>query len=127
MQSIVNNKNELNIMVQNINLHITGITESWAKKDISPCTSKLCGGFIGVPERMKTTQITKRYFTFISYGIQGKVLEWIADFLSDKKMLIMVRSEYSEWFDIISGVPQGETVNSNVNFFADDTKKYSEH
>ena len=52
----------------------------------------------------------------------------------------MVRSEYSEWFDIISGVPQGsvlgpilflidvndipETVNSNVKMFADDTKIY---
>ena len=53
-------------------------------------------------------------------------------------MRIMVRSEYSEWFDVISGVPQGsvlgpilfliyvndilETVNSNVKMFADDTK-----
>ena len=50
----------------------------------------------------------------------------------------MVRSEYSEWFDIISSVPQGsvlgpilfliyvndipETVNSNVKMVADDTK-----
>ena len=50
----------------------------------------------------------------------------------------MGRSEYSEWFDIISGAPQGsvlgplffliyvndipETVNSNVTIFADDTK-----
>ena len=25
------------------------------------CTSKLCGEFIGAPERMKTTQITKRH------------------------------------------------------------------
>ena len=25
------------------------------------CTSKRCGGFIGVPERMKTTQITKKH------------------------------------------------------------------
>ena len=73
-----------------------------------------------------------------AYGIRGKVLEWIADFLSDRKMQIMVRSEYSEWFDVISGVLQGsvlgpilfliyvndilETVNSNVKMFADDTK-----
>ena len=73
-----------------------------------------------------------------AYGIRGKVLEWIADFLSDRKMRIMVRSEYSEWFNVISGVPQvsvlgpilfliyvndiPETVNSNVKMFADDTK-----
>ena len=53
-------------------------------------------------------------------------------------MGIMVRSEYSEWFDVISGVPQGsllgyilflinvndipETVNNNVKMFVDDTK-----
>ena len=53
-------------------------------------------------------------------------------------MRIMVRNKYSEWFDVISGVPQGsvlgpilfliyvndipETVNSNVNMFAGDTK-----
>ena len=35
MQSIVYKKNELNIMVDDINLHIIGITESWANKDIS--------------------------------------------------------------------------------------------
>ena len=30
--SIVNKKNELNIMVEDINPHITGITESWANR-----------------------------------------------------------------------------------------------
>ena len=34
-----------------------------------------------------------------AYGIEGKVLCWIADFLSDRKMRIMVRGEYSEWVD----------------------------
>ena len=33
-RSIVNKKNELNVMVEDINLHI-GITEKWANKDIS--------------------------------------------------------------------------------------------
>ena len=72
-----------------------------------------------------------------AYGIEGKVLCWIADFLSDRKMRIMVRGEYSEWVDVISGVPQGsvlgpilfliyvndipETVNCSIKMFADDT------
>ena len=55
-------------------------------------------------------------------------------------MRIMVRSEYSEWFDVNSGVPQGsalgpiifliyvndipDRVNSNVKMCADDTKVF---
>ena len=42
-RSIVNKKNELNIMVQDINPHITGITESWANKDISDAELGLTG------------------------------------------------------------------------------------
>ena len=38
------------------------------------------------------------------------VLEWIVDFLSDRKMWIMVRGAYSEWFDVISGFPQGSVL-----------------
>ena len=34
-RSIVNKKNELNIMIDDIDLHIIGINESWANKDIS--------------------------------------------------------------------------------------------
>ena len=34
-RSIVNKRNELNIMVEDIDLHIIGITESWATTDIS--------------------------------------------------------------------------------------------
>ena len=31
------------------------------------CLSKLCGGFIGVPERMKTMQITKKHLTKLKF------------------------------------------------------------
>ena len=34
-RSIVNKKNELNIMVEDIDPHIIGITESWANTDIT--------------------------------------------------------------------------------------------
>ena len=34
-RSIVNTKNELNIMVEDIDHHIIGITETWANTDIT--------------------------------------------------------------------------------------------
>ena len=51
----------------------------------------------------------KRFLQKLCF-IEGKVLCWIADFLSDRRMRIMVRGEYSEWVDVISGVPQGSVL-----------------
>ena len=34
-RSIVNKKNELSILIENIDPHIIGITESWAKIDLT--------------------------------------------------------------------------------------------
>ena len=42
-RSIVNKINELNIMVEDINPHIIGMTESWANKDISDAELILTG------------------------------------------------------------------------------------
>ena len=42
-RSIVNKKNELNIMVEDINPHIIGITKSWTNKDISGAEVGLTG------------------------------------------------------------------------------------
>ena len=42
-KSIVNKKNELNIMVEDIDPHIIGITESWANTDITDAELGLTG------------------------------------------------------------------------------------
>ena len=42
-RSIVNKKNELNIMVEDIDPHIIGITESWANTDITDVELGLTG------------------------------------------------------------------------------------
>ena len=42
-RSIVNKKNELNIMVEDIDPHIIGITESWANTDITDAELGLTG------------------------------------------------------------------------------------
>ena len=50
----------------------------------------------------------KRLQKLSAYGIQGKYLDWIADFLSDRKILITVRSAYSEWFMSTAGFPKDQ-------------------
>ena len=42
-RSIINKKNELNIMVEDIDPHIIGITESWANTDITDAELGLTG------------------------------------------------------------------------------------
>ena len=42
-RNIVNKKNELNIMVENIDPHIIGIIKSWASKDIADAKLRLTG------------------------------------------------------------------------------------
>ena len=42
-RSIVNKKNELNMMAENIDPHIIGITKSWSNKDIADVELELTG------------------------------------------------------------------------------------
>ena len=42
-RSIVNKKNDLNIMVEETDPHVTGITESWANTDIADAELGLTG------------------------------------------------------------------------------------
>ena len=75
-----------------------------------------------------------------AYGIRGKFLSWIKDFLTERSHYVSVKGEVSSWKDVISGVPQGSVlgpilfiiynndipvVRSTVKIFADDTKIYN--
>ena len=42
-RSIINKKNELNIMVHDIKPHVIGITESWANNDITYAELRMAG------------------------------------------------------------------------------------
>ena len=72
-------------------------------------------------------------------GISGKILDWIADFLSNRKQKVVIDGANSSPGDVISGVPQGTVLgpvlfiiymndlhevvkNSLLKCFADDSK-----
>ena len=74
------------------------------------------------------------------YGIQGNVYTWIQNFLSNRKQRVSVHGSYSDWTNVLSGVPQGSVLGptlfiiyvndlpgnilSLLGLFADDTKIY---
>ena len=45
-----------------------------------------------------------------SLGISGKLLDWIAIFLYSRKIRVRVRISFSEWVEVLSGVPQGSVL-----------------
>jgi len=42
-----------------------------------------------------------------SYGVEGKILQWIQSFLSDRRHKVYVSGAGSSWSYVTSGVPQG--------------------
>ena len=77
-----------------------------------------------------------------AYGIRGKMLDWIEDFLRNRRQRVVMGETESEWGDILSGVPQGSVLGpilfviyindlpdgleSTFKMYADDSKIISE-
>ena len=73
-----------------------------------------------------------------SHGIEGKLLKWLEDWLSERKQRVVINGKASNWRDVLSGVPQGSVLGPilfiiyvndidvgltcKISKFADDTK-----
>jgi hypothetical protein len=76
------------------------------------------------------------------YGIRGKTVNWIQDFLAGREQCVAVNGTHSKWSPVTSGVPQGSVlgptlflvyindiatdIKSTLRLFADDSILYRE-
>ena len=77
-----------------------------------------------------------------TFGINGKLLNWFKDYLSNRYQRVVIDGAHSDWLTVDSGVPQGSilgplqfilynndlpdvlTEQTKIGIFADDTKIY---
>jgi hypothetical protein len=80
-------------------------------------------------------------FKLKRYNIEGKLLNWLKSFLTNRQFCVKVENSLSDWTNVTSGVPQGSVlgpllfliyinditsnIKCNVKIFADDVKLYS--
>ena len=75
-------------------------------------------------------------FKLKQLGIEGELLAWIENYLTDRKQRVVINGQFSEWVRITAGVPQGSilgpllfliyfndivlNINSEIALYADD-------
>ena len=90
-RSIINKKNELNIMVEDIDPHIIGITESWANTDITDAELGLTGYVM-----FRRDRIGRR---------GGGVILYVKESIQAYEIKLESEADYDEavWCKIVSG------------------------
>src|ERR1700678_3473866 len=44
------------------------------------------------------------------FNISPQVVSWVTDFLSGRKQRVLLSGAFSDWIDVLSGVPQGSVL-----------------
>ena len=53
-----------------------------------------------------------------SYGINGKLLQWLKDYISERKQQVLLNNSISTLETLKAGVPQGSLSSGSITIFA---------
>ncbi len=97
--------------------------------------------YLDISKAFDSVSLTKLLCKLGYYGIDGDLFLWIKAFLTNRKQRVWVGSQFSEWKNVGSGVPEGSVLgpllfvlyindivnvvkHSSIKLFADDCKLY---
>ena len=124
---------------RNTILQLLSVLEDWTQyidndEQVDTVYFDFCKAFDSVPHKRLMHKVE-------GYGIKGKLLIWLQDFLKDRHKRAVVNGASSSWTKVLSGIPQGsilgpilfiifvndlpEAVGNVCKLFADDCKLYS--
>jgi hypothetical protein len=97
----------------------------------------VCMVFLDVPKAFDRVWHKGLLHKLKNNGIDGKLLEWLESYLSDREIRVVINGQTAPWAKTNAGVPQGsilgpllflvfindvvDNIESDINLFADDT------
>ena len=63
--------------------------------------------FLDFSRAFDSVPFNRLIIKYKTFGIFGNVLNWVTNFLTNRKQIVFVNNKYSEWSRVTSGVPQG--------------------
>ena len=84
------------------------VLDSWTETlDNEGCIDVIYYDFVKAFNKVAHAKLIKK---IQSYGINGNILNWIIDLLAQRKHRRRVNNVFSNWQEVINGIPQGSVI-----------------
>ena len=81
---------------------------------------KTCKRYFDISKAFDKVWHNGKLFKLKCVGINGNLLSWLTDYLSNRKQRVVINGKFSSWKSIQAGVPQGSVLGPLLFVYIDD-------